>query len=169
MKRLRVIIVLLFLLILACQGLPLAVKKLTFLPPGSSFEANSRYGDWQISIDKVLVAETITSTDSDAFEKAEGRFVILFLSVTNRGSSTNTFIADANFFIKDGEGTVYDENYLASAYAQSQYPVDIGAEINPDETKHVVAVYDISTQSSFYYVVPSILSEINSSVFIQVP
>ncbi len=81
------------------------------------------------------------------------------MEVTNRGLSPETFIAFGTLDVRDASGQRFEENNLASFYAQDLYGTDICAEINPDQTKHCVAVYDISQQSDFYMLIPGSLAD----------
>jgi len=132
----------------------------TPLPAGSSIVINDSDGNpWQIKVTKVLVADTLKPTFSDSVEKAAGRFAIVFMEVTNRGLSPETFIAFGTLDVKDTSGQRFEENSIASFYAEDIYGTDICARINPDETKYCVAVYDISRQSDFYILVPGTLAD----------
>jgi hypothetical protein len=72
------------------------------------------------------------------------------MAVTNRGVSRDTFLPGGRVKIKDGAGHHYEENLMASTYAQHQYETDHTAYINPDETRTTVVVFDIPTGSSTY-------------------
>lgn len=149
--------------------IPTSAPTPTPLPFGSAFIVEGDFGRWEIYVKNVVLAQKISSSVSNSTEKASGRFAILFLSVINRGLSPDTFIAGANFRLRDAEGRTFEENIMASTYAQFQYNSDIGADINPDETNNVVAVFDISAQSAYYIIVPSMFSTLNANVLVQIP
>lgn len=107
---------------------------------------------------QVATADTIKSNVSDDFVKAAGRFALLFLRVTNRGLYPRTFVAFGTLEVEDSSGTRYEEKPLASAYAQFSHGTDIGADLNPDETAHVIAVYDIPSVGGSYRLVPGTLA-----------
>jgi hypothetical protein len=123
------------------------------MPTGNSMIVDG----WEIRVEKILTAETLSYEGS--VEKAAGRFALLFLAVTNRGLSPNTFVAFGSLEIEDAEGRRYEEDFVASTYAMFQYNTDIGAEINPDSTAHIVAVFDILEESDSYLLVPGLLAE----------
>jgi len=134
---------------------PTLLPSPTPLPAGSAIVlSDGQRNSWQIKVTKVLIEDTLKPTFSDTIEKAAGRFAIVFMEVTNRGLSPGTFVAFGNLDIQDSSGHRFEENFVASFYAQDIYGTDICADINPDFTKYCVAVYDISPQSSFYILVP---------------
>jgi hypothetical protein len=151
--------------------LPTLLPTLTPLPAGNPVVINDSDGNpWQIKVTKVLVAATLKPTYSKSVEKAAGRFAIVFMEVTNRGLSPETFVAFGTLNVRDASGQRFEANDIASFYAQDLYGADICAEINPDGTKHCVAVYDISKQSDFYMLIPGSLADPNApTVFLKVP
>ena len=133
------------------------------LPVGSSIVIKN----WKIKIDKIIVTPSISALNQK--EKAQGRFALVFMSITNRGLSPDTFVAHGNVDIVDAEQR-YQENSDASILAQNKYNTDFGADINPDATSHVVVAYDISVESSYYLLVPGILAPQNGvSLLLDVP
>ena len=60
-----------------------------------------------------------------------GRYLVLFLAVTNRKSYTDTFTAYGDLEVIDSEGRTYDEDILAWFAAWQTYETDIGASIPP--------------------------------------
>jgi hypothetical protein len=114
--------------------------------------------DWEVSIERVLTADTVSSGVSDNFVKAAGRFALLFLRVANRGLRPRTFVAFGTLEVEDSVGMRYEEDFLAAGYAQGQYNTDIAADLNPDETAHVVAVFDVPADGESYALVPGILA-----------
>ncbi len=132
----------------------------TPLPAGSSFVIKDNDGNpWEIRVTKELVVDKLKPTFSDEVEKAAGRFLIVFMEVTNKGLSPETFMSYGTLDVNDASGQQFQENSIASFYAQDIYSSDICADINPDETKFCVSVYDISKQSNFYLLVPGILAD----------
>jgi eukaryotic-like serine/threonine-protein kinase len=124
---------------------------------------------WEIRVDRVLLADSLTGI-SGSVERAAGRFALVFMSVTNRGLSTDTFVAYGILEVVDADDRRSNENFVASGYAMNQYQTDIGARINPDVTAHIVAVFDISRQSEYYYLVPGILArQSEGSILLDVP
>jgi hypothetical protein len=137
---------------------PTAHPTATALAAGESFVINDSDGNpWQIRVTNVLTADTLSSPSDHSTEKAAGRFAILFLEVTNRGLSPDTFVAYGFLDVKDATGHVSRENPIAFLYAMDIYGTDLCAAINPDESNNCVAVYDVSTQSDFYLLVPGLL------------
>jgi hypothetical protein len=139
----------------------------TPLPVGSSITVD----DWEIRVERIETAETLTSNVTSSTEKAAGRFALLFLAVTNRGLSPRTFVAVGTVEIQDAMGERYEaDNLMAALYAEDQYNTDIGADINPDETVHIVKVFDISKQSALYVLVPVKLGQsYTGSVLLNIP
>lgn len=139
---------------------------------GESIVINEQYSDavWEISIEKIIFSDSLTSPLTGSVDKASGRFAIIFLSVTNRGLSTDSFVTTmGSLDIYDAEGNVYSE-HLASMSAQEIYNVEYGLAINPDSTAHIVVVFDISSSSDFYIFKPSNLVKSNSSgLYLAIP
>ena len=118
--------------------------------------------NWEIRVERIETADTITSPYSDDMYKAAGRFVLVFIAVTNRGLRPDTFVAFGTVDVQDAEGRQYEEDFVVGAIAMGIYNTDIGASINPDDTKHVVVAYDISQQSAWYRLVPGSLADSHS-------
>ena len=139
---------------------PTSLPTPTPLSMANSFVINdSNRNPWQITVKKILVAQSLKATYSNSEEKASGRFAILFLEITNKGLSPETFVAFGTLNIKDASGGLFQENPIGSSDAQDLYGADICADVNPDETKNCVAAYDISPQSSYYILVPGLLAD----------
>jgi hypothetical protein len=138
---------------------PTLVPTPTPLPSGSPIIVDK----WEIRVDRILTAERLESGYSDSLEKARGRFALVFMDVTNRGFSPRTFVGFGHIEILDATGRTYEEEALASAYAMDKYQTDIAADINPDETVHVVSVFDISERSDSYVLIPGLLASESSA------
>ncbi len=104
--------------------------------------------NWEIAVTKVTFVDKLSA--AGVVEKAHGRFANIFMTVTNRGYSQDTFVAYGILVVKDAGGVVSEENSVASFLAELQFKTDIGASINPDASANVVAVFDISTSSAYY-------------------
>jgi hypothetical protein len=151
---------------------PTAIPTSTPTPTATPLPAGAPLfiGNWGIVVDRVEIAASLTSSYSGLTEKPAGRFALVFMRITNRGLSPDTFVAYGDIEIKDASGRLSEENFLASSYAQSQYNTDIGANINPDETVHIVAVFDISLSSEYYLLVPGTLAvETYTGVLLPIP
>ena len=114
---------------------------------------------WQVQVTQVLVADSLQPASGESVETAAGRFAILFMDVTNRGISVATFVAFSTLDVQDAEGQISEENTFAGFYARDLYGADLCAKISPGQTKHCVAVYDISRQSAAYELVPGALAD----------
>ena len=130
------------------------------LPPGSTV----RIDDWDITVNHIDIASELEASFSDREEKAAGRFAILYMSVTNRGLSPDTFVAWGCFYVRDRFGRNYEENTVATFLVQSAHDIDLGVDINPDETRQLVAVYDIPRGKTDYYMVPGPVAESASGI-----
>jgi hypothetical protein len=143
---------------------PTPIPSATAYPLGSSIVINK----WQIQVKKIITVQTLSFNTS--VEKASGRFALVFMYITNLDLSPQTFVAFGDMQIQDADGQKYDENNLASFYAQLQYNTDSGAEINPDATANVVAAFDISKESAYYLLVPGLLAPQNGvSLMLSIP
>ena len=139
---------------------------------GESIIIAEKYNDavWEISVEKIIFSNSLTSPLTGSVDRASGRFAIIFLSVTNRGLSTRSFVTTTGFLnIYDAEGHVYEE-HIASMSAREIYNIDSGLNINPDSTAHIISVFDISASSDFYIFKPASLVESNSSgLYLDIP
>lgn len=136
------------------------------LPAGSSIMV----GDWQIQVSRVEFAETMSASYTDRVEKAAGRFAIVFMSVTNRGLSPDTFTGYGDLEIQDAEGIHYKEHPVASLLAHDVYGTDLAVDVNPDATANVAMVFDISKESAYYVLVPGLLADsYGASVMLDIP
>ena len=132
----------------------------TPLPLGSVFIVQSdASGVWQIKVTHIEIAQTIQSPYSSTFVKAEGRYAILFLEVTNLTTYANTFVAYGLFYITDANGTHFEEDTIATVNAQDIYTTSYCIDINPGASDICVAVYDISQQNSSYTLSPGLLAD----------
>jgi len=127
----------------------------TQMPPGGTMTVDN----WEIRVERIETADTVTAPYSDATYKAAGRFALVFMAVTNRALRPDTFVAYGTADVQDAEGRRYEEDPAVSAIAMSIYNTDIPARINPDATVHCVAAFDISKQSSWYRLVPGSLAD----------
>ena len=148
---------------------PVARPTLTFTPTPISFDGqiiiSEKYpgdGKWEVSIEKILFADKLTNPILGNVDKAEGRFAIIFMQATNRGLSQDFYCVCFEFEIRDAEGRMYELHLSATQSAQAIYGLDSG-RANPDDTLHIVAVFDISIQSSYYILVPGNLYQSEST------
>jgi hypothetical protein len=115
------------------------------LPQGSPLSA----GNWRVRVDKVEIAESLSPPSGDRTTTAEGRFALVFLTATNQGRGSETLHA-STVYVEDAEGSRYANDDLASAYASSAGCLDFALDVEPGGSTCIVAVFDISDQSSFY-------------------
>jgi len=124
--------------------------------------------NWEIRLERIATVPALTALGMKL--KAAGRFAILFFAVTNRGLRPDTFVAFGTVDIQDGQGRRFQEDPPASGLAQWIYETDIGARINPDDTVHVAAAFDISQNGEFYVLIPGILAkEYSGRIEFQIP
>ena len=95
------------------------------------------------------IRDSLASSAGDRIVEAAGRYALVFLTVTNRGSRLETLHA-SSVYIVDAEGNRYQNDDLASAYASSADCLDFALDLGSDESACLVAVLDISQQSSSY-------------------
>ncbi|MBN1658450.1 MAG: hypothetical protein JXA93_08625 [Anaerolineae bacterium] len=127
-------------------------------------------GHWQIQVRQILVAQSISSAYGDGIEKAAGRFVLLFMTVTNQGRLPDTFVAFATLEIQDAEGRRYPAHSVATHYAQSTHRTSLAVDVAPRTGAYIVVVYDISPRSEFYALVPGALAgQHSASVLLDIP
>ena len=131
------------------------------LPQGSPLSA----GNWGIRVDRVEIAESLSSPSGDRTMTAQGRFALVFLTATNRGRGSETLHA-STVYVEDAEGSRYANDDLASAYASSGGCLDFALDVEPGGSTCIVAVFDISDQSSFYVLS---LFGADERVFLEVP
>jgi len=143
-------------------SLPIETLLPTFtpLPQGSSFVLKTYDGrNWQIKVTRIETADTLKASYGNAIVKAAGRFAIIFMDVTNLSLSPGTFVGSSFLKIQDASGQKFEDNFMATNYAQDLYNIGYCAEINPDATGSCVTVYDISKQSNYYLLVPSSIAD----------
>lgn len=145
----------------------------TLLAIGHSIIIREKYNDtvWEISVESIIFSDSLTSPITGRVDKASGRFAIIFLSVTNRGLSTDSFVsATGQLEIRDAKGKSYTEHLFAPMSAQEIYKTESGLNIPPDATAHIVTVFDVSKESASYILKSSNLSTSESSgLLLEVP
>ena len=115
------------------------------LPMSSPLSA----GAWRIRVDRVEIADAVSSPAGDKTVEATGRFALVFLTATNQGPGLRTLHA-MSMYIEDAEGNRYLNHEVASAYASSADCPDYALDISPGESVCLVTAIDISAQSSYY-------------------
>jgi hypothetical protein len=115
------------------------------LPVGSVLYTNNL----GIRVDRVEIADALSSPAGDKTEEAEGRFALVFLTVTNQGSRSKTLHA-SSVYIEDAAGHRYSNDDQASAYASSVDCLDYVLDIGPGESVCMVAAVDISAEGDYY-------------------
>jgi serine/threonine protein kinase len=113
---------------------------------------------WQVQVERIVITDRTTGISGNV-ERAAGRFALIFMRVTNLGLSKDVFIAFGSLEVKDAEGRLFEENHLASAYAAYEHDTEGAVYINPDETGHMLAAFDISLSSDYYQLVPGSLAQ----------
>lgn len=148
---------------LLTSGTPLPSNTLV-----SSTENVISVDNWEIQVEDIITAEQMTFQGK--VRKSAGRFVLVFLAVTNRDLAPDTFVGFGTLEIEDAEGRHYEEDAVVSFWAEVEYDTDIGAEINPDETAHVVVAFDIPTQNGPYKLVSGTLAKTSTeSIILDIP
>ena len=139
----------------------------TYFPVGSPFVINN----WQIQVVKVELLEEIPFYNK--INVADGRFALLFMSVTNTGNKKDSFVSPhGKLDIVDSEFNRFEEDTVASFEAEVMYNQEPGEslDIAPGETRSLIFVYDISDQSEYYLLVPGILIEnFRGKVLLEIP
>lgn len=115
------------------------------LPMSSPLSA----GGWRVRVDKMEIADAVSSPTGDKTVEATGRFALVFLTATNQGPGLGTLHA-VSMYIEDAEGNRYSNDGTASAYASSADCLDYALDISPGDSVCLVAAIDISTQGSYY-------------------
>jgi hypothetical protein len=116
-------------------------------------------------VDRVEIAESLSPPSGDRTTTAEGRFSLVFLTVTNQGRGSETLHA-STVYVEDAEGNRYPNDDLASAYASTTGCLDYALDVEPGGSTCIVAVFDISDQSSFYVLS---LFGANERILLEVP
>lgn len=123
---------------------------------------------WEIQVESVEIKEQMTFREQ--LRKPTGRFALVFIIITNRGLSPDTFVPYGTVEIQDGEGRTYEEDSVVSFWAYVEYETDIGAQINPDATAYLVAAFDIPKRSDTYTLVPgSLANRSTGSILLNIP
>jgi hypothetical protein len=115
------------------------------LPMSSPLSA----GVWRVRVDRVEIADAVSSPAGDKTVEATGRFALVFLTATNQGPGLRTLHA-SSMYIEDAEGNRYPNDSTASAYVSTADCSDYALDISPDGSVCLVAAIDISAQSSHY-------------------
>lgn len=133
----------------------------TPLPVGSvlTFE-DSLGGMWALSVQRVDIAEKFSSViDLGTGEQIEtgrevaaGKFAVVILSVTNVGTSTENVVEFMH--LRDEQGEIYIENFIASSYAERDYGLgafsdDPTSYIHPGDTVNRVKVFDVPVSGTY--------------------
>lgn len=122
---------------------------------------------WDIQVERVITAETLTSPTDGAIYKAEGRFALVFMAVTNRGLSPQTFTS-LDVVVTDSQGRQRGADVVVSTIAMFIYNTDFGSDVNPDATAHVVAAFDMSKQGRSYRLMRRYRDE-SGSIVLEIP
>ena len=143
--------------------IPEAIPTQNSLTPESTFTLKEINGNvWDLKVSNIEITNSIKfGTSEDLTETAYGRFAVIFMDVTNRGLSPESFSATFTLQIKDASDKKYGENVHASSNAK--YNNDAYClHINPDQTHNCVFVFDISPQSEHYILVPGDMADKNN-------
>jgi hypothetical protein len=115
------------------------------LPMGSVLSA----GNWAVRVERVETVASLSSPAGDKSVEAAGRFVLIYLSVTNQGARAGTLHASA-LQLQDAAGNRYGNHDQASAYASSEGCADFALDVPPGESACLVAAIDIPVGGSPY-------------------
>jgi hypothetical protein len=110
------------------------------LPVGSPLTA----GTWVVGVDRVGMADVLSSPAGDKQVIAEGRFLLVYLTATNRGYGPGTLHA-SSVYVEDAGGMRYGNHNAASAYASSPDCSDYALDVSPGESVCLVAALDVPT------------------------
>jgi type VI secretion system protein VasI len=153
----------------ACEPTPSPTPPPTAtpLPVGSSIF----FDDWEIQVEEVLTVDSIEFLDEKY--KAEGRFALVFIAVRNQALYPRDFepwwTGAHSLRIEDASGETHGVQDKPSMAAWDQYHVDIGLDVNPDETAHIVCVFDIPKQGGLYVLGVGRLDSERRRVLLEIP
>ena len=124
---------------------------------------------WDLEVTNIEITDTIIfGTSEDLTETAFGRFAVIFMDVTNRNMSPESFF-ESSLQVKDANDKRFGANVQASIFASYNYDAYC-SDINPDQTKNCVAVFDISLQSDYYILVPGdFAGKNNPGIYLNIP
>jgi len=133
--------------------IPTRVPTPTPFPVGSSTYVKSNMMGrfyWEISVNNIEILHQIERYGY--IYKPQGRFVVLYLTVTNKANSPIKFSTNGsgNLIIRDANRISYREDLSASLHASEINNMDNSVKINPDDSNNIVLVFDISEDSEFY-------------------
>jgi len=124
---------------------------------------------------RVEVASEIKAYFNGNIEGANGKFVILYLQVINRGRSTDDFTGVGVIRLRDDDGNRYSESHMASFFAEANAQnVDLEGylcvDINPDQSCKAVVVFDVPTGLDHFVIVDGILTtDFSGNVSVELP
>jgi hypothetical protein len=140
----------------------------TSIPSGGPILVNN----WLIEIDKIEILEELIFYD-EVRRNENGRFVVLFLLVSNVGQNKDDFVGSHAYLdIVDAESRLYEESAATSFIARVMYNQELGGGlgIEPGMTRNYIVVYDISEQSDYYHFSPGNLAEkISGNLELNIP
>jgi hypothetical protein len=106
-------------------------------------------GTWQVQVQRVETSTTSQMPYTDSFRKAEGLYVLVYITLTNRGNSPDKFEPPGTLVVKDAEGQEYEVDPIVTVFERAQAGYDLDAYINPDATVNDVAVYDLPPDGKY--------------------
>jgi hypothetical protein len=106
-------------------------------------------GNWGLRVDRVQIADVVTSAAGDKSAQAEGRFALVFVTLSNRSTRPQNVHA-STLYIEDGRGIQYRNNDLVSAYASLADCQDFALDVAPEVSVCLVAAIDIPLEGGPY-------------------
>ncbi len=126
------------------------------IPTATPYPAGSAvmFGDWQVKVEKVVVANQVTYLNS--VYKPKGQFVLVFMTVVNRASRPQQWMGFDTIEIRDSSGQTYSENQDATFGALDTYNLkDWLNYTNPDASISVVVGFDLPVGKNSCVIVPA--------------
>lgn len=100
-----------------------------------------RDGEFEFKVTKVGTSKRVSSKDSGENIAAEGRFVIVRITVTNRSDDPRYFVADEQKL--QAAGTTYSPDIDATVTVDKGPEIGLPEEVNPDASERVTVVFDV--------------------------
>lgn len=122
-----------------------------------NFVSVLRVKGWDVQVERVEVMSQLPGIGDESYPS--GRYAILFLSVTNRHNYTDTFVPYGSISLFDPKGSETEEDWSASFDAWYYFYADTGSGVEPGETAHTVAAYDLLSHETIYYLGPGVLAD----------
>jgi hypothetical protein len=115
------------------------------LPSGSSL----KYNNWSIRVDGIVTKQTVEH-DGNINYPQNGRFAVVYFSVTNIGTNPEIYVPASSLVIMDSDKHIFPVNLAVSAEEAFSRNWKFGLQIRPGQNGTIMGVYDISLSSKGY-------------------